>query len=346
MTIGLDVGERSSYFKVFDEVGELVEEGRIATTSKALQKKFGSMSPARIALEVGTQSGWISRELQGLGHEVIVANARKLRLIYENKRKDDRVDAEYLARVARLDVKLLSPIQHRGVQGQADLELIRARENLLRCRTRLINHVRSAAKLMGGRLPASSAPSFANKVDLHIPQELEQTVTPLLDLIAQLTEKIREYDGVILQWCDQKYPETGALRQVTGVGPLTALTYVLTLETPHRFGKSREVGPFLGLSPGRKQSGERDPQRRITKQGDRYLRQLLVNCSHYILGPFGTDSDLRRHGEKIAARGGPNAKKRAVVAVARKLGVLLHHLWISGEVYEPLYNTQLQLATA
>lgn len=158
MTIGLDLGDRSSYFKVFDELGELVEEGRIPTTSKALQEKFGSMSPARIALEVGTQSGWVSRELQGLGHEVIVANARKLRLIYENKRTDDRVDAEYLARVARLDVKLLSPIQHRGVQAQADLELIRARENLLRCRTQLINHVRSAAKLMGGRLPASSAP--------------------------------------------------------------------------------------------------------------------------------------------------------------------------------------------
>jgi transposase len=346
ITIGLDLGDRKSYFKIFDKAGELLEEGRIPTTSKALQKQFSSMPRARIALEVGTQSGWVSRALQSLGHEVIVANARKLRLIYENKRKDDRVDAEYLARVARLDVKLLSPIQHRGAQAQADLELVRGRENLLRCRTQLINHVRSAAKLLGKRLPASSTPSFARKVRPEIPLPLEQALVPLLDLIAQLTETIREYDRVIEQWCEQKYPETGLLRQVTGVGPLSALTYVLTLETPHRFGKSREVGPFLGLSPGRKQSGERDPQRRITKQGDRYLRQLLVNCAHYILGPFGIDSDLRRHGEKIAARGGPNAKKRAVVAVARKLGVLLHHLWVSGEVYEPLYNSPLQPVTA
>jgi transposase len=340
VTIGLDLGDRKSYFKAFDEEGELVKEGRIPTTSKGLQRTFGWMRPARIALEVGTQSGWVSRELQGMGHEVIVANARKLRLIYENKRKDDRVDAEYLARVARLDVKLLSPIQHRGVQAQADLELIRARETLLKCRTQLINHVRSAAKLFGKRLPASSSPSFASKVRPDLPLPLEQSLVPFLDLIAQLTEKIRGYDRVIEQWCEEKYPETGVLRQVTGVGPLSALTYVLTLETPHRFGKSREVGPFLGLAPGRSQSGERDPQRRITKQGDRYLRQLLVNCAHYILGPFGIDSDLRRHGEKIAVRGGPNAKKRAVVAVARKLGVVLHHLWISGEVYDPLYNSQ------
>jgi transposase len=128
------------------------------------------------------------------------------------------------------------------------------------------------------------------------------------------------------------------LRQVEGVGPLTALTFVLTLEDPYRFEKSRSVGAYLGLVPASDKSGDRDPQRRISKEGDEMLRKLLVGSAHYILGPFGGDSDLRRHGEKIASRGAKNAKKRAAVAVARKLAVLLHRLWVTGEVYDPLYN--------
>ena len=129
------------------------------------------------------------------------------------------------------------------------------------------------------------------------------------------------------------------MRQVEGIGPLTALTFVLTLEDPYRFEKSRSVGAYLGLVPAIDQSGDRDPQKRITKEGDEMLRKLLVGSSHYILGPFGSDSDLRRHGEKIASRGGKNAKKRAAVAVARKLAVLLHRLWVTAEVYDPLHNT-------
>lgn len=276
-----------------------------------------------------------------LGHQVWVANAHKLRFINCNQNKDDRVDAEYLARVARMDPRLLSPIRHRGAEAQTDLQLLRARENLIRCRTQLVNHVRSAVKTMGGRLPSCSASSFVAKVGSQIPPVLQGALDPLLDLITQLTRQIQQYDRRIDDWCEQKYPETGVLRQITGVGALTALAFVLTLETPDRFRRSRDVGAFLGLCPGRRQSGQRDPQRRMTKSGDRYLRKLLVCCAHYILGPFGSDSDLRRHGERIAARGGTNAKKRAVVAVARKLAGLMHHLWASGEVYEPHRNARL-----
>jgi transposase len=132
------------------------------------------------------------------------------------------------------------------------------------------------------------------------------------------------------------------LCQVEGIGPLTALTFVLTLEDPYRFERSRSVGAYLGLVPATYRSGDRDPQKRISKEGDqmlrKMLRKLLVGSAHYVLGPFGSDSDLRRHGEKIASRGAKNAKKRAAVAVARKLSVLLHRLWVGGEVYEPLYN--------
>ena len=157
--------------------------------------------------------------------------------------------------------------------------------------------------------------------------------------IASLTERIKDYDRRLETICQERYPETELLRQVEGIGPLTALTFVLTLEDPYRFEKSRSVGAYLGLVPARDQSGDRDPQRRISKEGDELLRKLLVSCAHYILGPFGSDSDLRRHGEKIASRGAKNAKKRAVVAVARKLAVVLHSLWVSGEIYEPLRNT-------
>jgi transposase len=160
-----------------------------------------------------------------------------------------------------------------------------------------------------------------------------------LEQIGSLTQRIRDYERRLETICQERYPETELLRQVEGIGPLTALTFVLTLEDPYRFEKSRCVGAYLGLVPASDQSGDRDPQKRITKEGDEMLRRLLVGSAHYITGPFGSDSDLRRHGEKIASRGGKNAKKRAAVAVARKLAVLLHRLWVSGEVYDPLYNT-------
>jgi len=156
--------------------------------------------------------------------------------------------------------------------------------------------------------------------------------------IGSLTERIREYDRKLETVCEEHYPETQLLRQVEGIGALTALTFVLTLEDPYRFERSRSVAAYLGLVPARDRSGERDPQKRISKEGDQMLRKLLVGSAHYITGPFGKDSDLRRHGEKIASRGGKNAKKRAVVVVARKLAVLLHRLWVSGEVYDPLYD--------
>jgi transposase len=162
----------------------------------------------------------------------------------------------------------------------------------------------------------------------------------ILETIGSLTQRIRDYERQLEAISKERYPETHLLRQVEGVGPLTALTFVLTLEDPYRFGKSRSVGAYsLGLVPAQDQSGDRDPrEKRISKEGDQMLRKLLVGNAHYILGPFGSDSELRRHGQKIASRGGKNSKKRAVVAVARKLAVLLHHLWVSGEVYDPLYN--------
>jgi transposase len=256
--------------------------------------------------------------------------------LYSNKQKTDEVDAENLA---RLDPKLLYPVRHRGEDSQAHMAIIRSRQALVDCRTQLVNHVRGAVKSFGHRLPKCPARTFHKKVVEHIPATLWVALGPILEQIGSLTERIRAYDRLLETISEEHYSETGFLRQVEGVGPLTALAFVLTLEDPYRFEKSRSVGAYLGLVPASDRSGERDPQKRISKEGDQILRKLLVSCAHYVLGPFGFDSDLRRHGEKIASRGGgKNSKKRAVVAVARKLAVLLHSLWTSGEVYDPLRN--------
>jgi transposase len=336
-TVGLDLGDRQSRVCELDTAsGQVVACYAVATSAAALAKRFAGRPSMRIALEIGTHSPWISRLLCEWGHEVLVANAHKLQLIFASQQKSDAVDAESLARVARLDPALLRPIRHRGAKAQADLAVLRARQAAVRCRTRLINHLRGAVKSFGGRLPASGAEAFASKAAPALPAPLRTALEPLLEVLLRLGETIRGYDQAIEALAVRHYPETARLRQVPGVGPLTALAYVLTLEEPGRFAKSRTVGPYLGLTPGSRSSGQSEPQRPITKQGDCMLRALLVQAAHYILGPFGKDCDLRRKGQQLATRGGKNAKKRAVVAVARKLAVLLHRLWASGRAYVPL----------
>jgi transposase len=243
-----------------------------------------------------------------------------------------------------MDPKLLYPLKHRGEGSQAHMAIIRSRQALVDCRTQLVNHVRGAVKSFGARLPKCPARSFHKRAVAHIPEALWPALEPILEQIGSLTERIRDYDRQLEMVSEEYYPrETRLVRKVEGVGPLTALTFVLTLEDPHRFEKSRSVGAYLGLVPATARSGESDPHKRISKEGDELLRRLLVGSAHYILGPFGSDSDLGRHGLKIArGTAAKNARKRAVVAVARKLSVLLHHLWISGELYEPLYNVRRQ----
>jgi transposase len=343
-TVGLDVGDKLCQVCVLNGEGAVVRRESVATHAKALMKWAVKYRGARVVLEVGTHSPWISRLLEGRGIEVIVANARKLKLIGENERKTDERDAELLARLGRADPKLLYPIHHRGAEAQADLARVRARDAVVRARSLLINHVRSAVKSFGERLPASSAESFARKAEARLPEALRPALAPLLEQIAALTTAIRGYDGEIERLGAERYPETLRLRQVQGVGPITALAFVLTLEDPRRFTRSRAVGPFLGLVSRQRQSSDSRPQLRIAKTGDSYLRRLLVGSGHYILGPFAQASALRLQGQKIALRGGKNAKKRAVVAVARKLAVLLHQLWVSGAKYEPLRGVPVKIA--
>jgi transposase len=296
-------------------------------------------------MEVGTHSAWVREIVAGCGHEVLVANPRQMEGPKQRQRKNDRIDAHRLARLGRVDPQSLCPIEHRSTEVRQDLVVLRAREALVAARTQLINTTRGLVKSAGSRLPKCSSPSFANKVETALPAEVREALLPLVRLVEMLSRSIEDYDQRIETLAAEKYPQTERLRQVKGVGALTSLAYVLTLESPERFAQSRDVGPYLGLVPKQEDSGDNQPQLRISKAGDEMLRRLLVGSAQYILGPFGPDTDLRRYGLRLCERGGKNAKKRAAVAVAvaRKLAVLLHRLWVSGAVYEPLRHSSSAL---
>ncbi len=344
VTIGLDLGDRRSQAAVLDAGGVLIEERSVATTKEGMAEVFGQYGGCRIVMEVGTHSPWVSRLFKERGFEVIVANPRQVRLIAASQRKTDRYDAQMLARLGRLDPALLAPVQHRGVEAQQHRAMMQARDGLVRCRTLLINQVRGLTKAMGVRLPRSGAGTFACQVRATLGDKPFLGVDTLLSTIEQLSSDIRAMDKQVKELIESTYPEAAHLQQVSGVGPITSLWYILTLEDPSRFAKSRVVGAYLGLCPGQRSSGEQRPQLGISKAGDETLRRYLVQAAHCVLGPLGPDSDLRRFGQGISSRGGSNGKKRAVVAVARKLAVLLHRLWVSGETYVPLRNADLTVS--
>ena len=336
LTVGVDLGDQWSNYCILGLGGETLTEGQFRTRRPEVVEFFQGLARSRVVIEVGTHSAWVREVIAGLGHEVLVANPRRMAGSKRRRRKNDRIDAAKLARLGRVDPQSLYPIQHRSSEVREDLLVLRAREALVESRTKLISSVRGLVKTMGARVSSYSSDAFSKKAVAEIPDELRETLQPLIRLVAMLSDEIKLYDKRIEHQAHEKYPHTQLLRQVKGVGPVTALAYVLTLETPLRFAKSRDVGPYLGLVPRQEDSGDSQPQLNISKAGDRMLRKLLVGSAHYILGPFGPDCDLRRFGKKMCERGGKNAKKRATVAVARKLAVLLHRLWISGEVYEPL----------
>jgi transposase len=341
--VGLDLGNRKCTFVVLSDKGTRLDQGEVLTRRDTVHSFFSQYKHARVVLEAGTDSGWISRIVESLGHEAIVAHPRSLQLISKSSKKSDKNDAQILAELGLMEGKLttIARVKHRSAGAQADLVTLQARDALVEARTKLINFVRAMVKSCGERVTGCSSRSFADRAKEKIPEEIRLTLLPILETIRQFGVRIREYDRNIVALCEDKYPQTALLMQVQGVGHLTALAYVLVIDDPRRFRRSRDVGAYLGLVPQKDQSGQSDPQLGITKCGNGFLRRLLVGSAQYILGPFNTkDSDLKRYGEQICVRGGKNAKRRAVVAVARKLAVLLHQLWVSGETYEPLRNSE------
>lgn len=342
-TIGMDVGDAKTHLCVMDAQKRILEERAIRTSRSTLRREFEDRSPSRVALEVGAHSRWMSALLTELGHTVQVVDPRRLDVIARSVSKTDRKDARVLATLAVGVPEMLGTVRHRGEQAYVDRALLKSRDLLVRLRTTQIQHVRSVLKTKGILVPSISTPAFHTKVQALVPDDLRPALEPVLAVLEAMHQRIRELDAK-LEEAAARYPAVARLQQIHGVGPVTSLGFVLTIDDPTRFPRSRDVGAWLGLCPRKRASGEQDPQLSITKAGDPYLRRLLVSAAQYILGPFGKDSDLRRYGERIHRKGGRHPKKRAVVAVARKLAVVLHRLWVSGEDYRALRD-QPQAAT-
>lgn len=344
--VGIDLGDKQCEVCVMDEQREVKERVRLPMKAADLQKYFSKIGRSRVAIEAGGQSRWVAEVLERCGHQVFVSNTRNVPYIHQSDGKNDPGDAYKLAELVSFKPRLLHPIQHRSQGAQADLSWIRGREVLVAARTQLVNAVRGMCKGFGSRLAKCSTEAFTRKQAEQVPAAIRGAVAPLLETIDHLNEQIEYYDRMEEHIARERYEKSKLLEQVDGVGVHTALSFMLTIGDAERFEKSRMVGCYLGMRPRQKDSGESKPQLGITKAGNGYMRKTLVNCAHHILGPKGKDSDLRRYGLRICQRGGKNAKKRAVVAVARKLAVLLHRLWVSGEVYEPLRNSKKQEAVA
>lgn len=340
--IGMDIGDKWCVIRGVDAIEkkiQVVRKERVECTQEEIESYFKKLGPTRVVIEASTHSPWISRLLDRLGHDVVVANPRRVQLISQNKYKDDETDAELLARLGRADADLMSPIEHRPEQRQADLVYIRMRAVLVDARSSLVTAVRGQVKSFGGRIPTCSTATFGKKAREHLPEILKEPLELVLAEIQQLTARIKQLEKKIDTLAEEKYPAAEHLSQIKGVGKLTALCFVLVCQDPENFRTNRSVGSYTGLCPGRNQSGNSDPDCRITKAGDKYLRKLLVQNAHWIL-TFGELSDLKIHGQKIIDRGGKHARSKGAVAVARKLAVLMMHMWRTGDDWDPLYNAK------
>ena len=281
VTVGIDLGDLKHAICVINADGEIIEEKAITNRRESLRRLARKYPGARVAIEVGMHSPWTSRFLTELGMEVLVANARKLRAIYQNDRKCDELDAAMLARLGRVDPQLLHPIQHVSEQHQRDLLQVKLRDNLVRQRVDVISSIRFTLKSMGIRLPSPNTNCFAKRARTLLTDrpELLTLIEPSLRVLDTMKEQILSLDRSIEKLCQEKYPETRLLRNIRGIGPITALCFVLTIGEPDRFERARDVGAFLGLVPKRDQSGKSDKELRISKAGDKYLRSLLVGCA-------------------------------------------------------------------
>jgi transposase len=343
--LGLDVSEKFIRWCEISAEGVLEGDGRFRNNREQLVRHF-SRERVAVALEVGSHSRWIAKELSALGHEVLVLDPRRLKLISGSVYKDDKLDAERLAVLTRTSWRLLKTVQPRAEGDQRALSLVRARATLVEMRTKAVNAVRGLLKPYGVRIGKTGrSPKFRAEALRVMPAELAEILDPMLQSIESLNAAITDLDRQVEDYLPKLAGDAMHLLEIDGVGALTLLYFVALVGDPYRFEKNRTIGSYLGLCPKRDDSGDRTSELGITKAGDRYMRALLANCASHILGPFGKDCDLRRGGLRVAgqsAKRGP--KKRAKTAVSRKLAVLMLSLWKTGEQYDPDRNRPLEKA--
>jgi len=336
--IGLDVGDRFSHYAVRSATGAILEEKRIPSTEVALRREFAGKKGERLLMEVGTHSPWMQRLLRELGVDARVCEARSAAEANRYGRKTDERDARLLSELLRTDSHLVTLVEHRSVEDQAMWALIQARDALVRSRTGLVNRARGICKSWGRRLPSCSTKAFNAQTWFDVPKELQPALGPVYEEILSLAEKIDAFDKKIAASIKKTHPEAERLTEITGVGNLTALAFVLAIGNVQRFRRSRDAGAYVGLVPKKRKSGDIDPQLGISKQGNGTVRRLLVGAAQYILGPFNkTESDLKTFGLRIQGGGSDSRRKRrAVVAVARKLAVVMTALLKTDQPYQAI----------
>lgn len=340
--IGIDIGDRKSEVCVYS-AGKVLERFKAPSTVEGIRLALEKFAPARVAIEAGTHSPWMSRLLEELGFEVYVANTRRLKAISSNARKSDRNDAELLAKLVASDPSLLFPIQHRSAAHDAALAVVKTRDLLVKARCRMVVGVRSLVKSTGERMKKSTPAAFAT-LENDVPEALRTATAPVFATLRVLNRQIDAAEDQLEQIATVEFPDALYVRQVPGIGLVTSVALVLAIGDPGRFSTSRDVGAYFGLVPRRDQSGTLDKSLGISKTGNELVRRLLVQSAHYILGPFGPDSDLRRWGLAQIERRGKKGKKVVVVAVARKLAVLAHRLLRDRATWNPFHNSQQAIA--
>jgi transposase len=333
--IGIDIGDKINTVCVLNNDGEIIQECEVENTGQEMHDFFIEYPNARVAIEACSHSLWLHDLLVRLGCQVFVGNPRKLRIISSSSRKNDKNDSRLLARLVRSDLDLLYPIVVRDILTQQDMVIIKTRTMLIKTRGDLVRHIRGIIKPFGLKLPKDvTTDNFHDKVKEHLSKELLPILKHTIKSIKDLSIQIKNLDKKIDSLINKKYPEAMLLQTIDGIGPITALTFILIMGDPKRFEKSRDVGAYFGLVPRQDQSCTIDKSLPITKEGDSCMRSLLVNCSHHILGRYGKDTQIRRHGLKVMGQDENKIrKKKAVIAVARKLSVLMHSMLISGEPF-------------
>jgi transposase len=334
-TIGMDLGNRKHTVCALDADGNVLFRKEVANTPDELKVFFEENKGATVAMETGLCCRWISALSKASGCDTIVGNARELAMIWGDKNKNDRNDAEKIARLARADRNLFHPVTLRDDAHHRLFQLLELREGEVKERTRRVNSIRGMCKANAVFLPSCDAALFHKVAASALPEGMRKMFRPTLDALAATDRAIRRYDAMIEDCCRRQFKaETGLLQTVPGVGPITAAAFVAAVDDPARFGKARDAGPFFGLTPGQDQSGDGDAPKQITRAGNEMVRHLLVNGANKILQRNSKDNALKRHGMKICARGGKVARRKAKVAVARKMAVLMLAMLKSGKEYD------------
>ncbi len=329
--LGIDVHSKYSEVCGISQEGEVTVRRRISTTETSIRGFFGSRERAQVTLESGPVTPWVYRLLCDLGHAVTVVNPRRVRLIAESTLKTDGIDAEVLARLSRLDLGFLRPVYQRSPEAQELRTRLRVRSALVKSRTSLINAVRGTLRAQGYRMPSCAAKIFMVRYEsMGFDSGVSEALAPLVSTIGELSDRICELENDLKAQASTDELLV-RLQTVPGVGPLVSLAFAGWVDNPDRFQKSRDVGACLGLRPSLRSSGGHEIRGRITREGDSEMRRLLVQAAHASL-QCHKDSALKRWGEGLVARLG---KSKAVVALARKIGVLLHRLWVTNENFQP-----------